>query len=678
MRRSSEFCNAELGSEAMTRPRATVVLVVCMSLMAGACRVAAPDPSPTRLVLVTIDTLRADALAAYGGPVETPHLDALGARGVRFDVAISPTPLTLPSHASLLTGLDPTRHGIRDNSTFRLDPTIPTLAERFAERGFETAAFVGSAILDRQYGLDRGFGVYGDRMGADGSRFDAQRPAAEVVDEALAWLASAGESFFLWVHVYDPHGPYEPPPPFDVLYGHSPYQGEIAYTDAMLGRLFDALAARFPGEGTWIAVTADHGESGGEHGERTHGYTVYDATQRVPLLMAGSGIARGQVAPDMARVIDLAPTFVERFGLAPLPGIEGVDLSARLQGERVAESPPAYLEALGGRLHFGWSPALGLRTQRFKLIREPRAKLFDVVADPRETHDLAPTQPQEVARLEAILAKRLADGVTVRSNLEAGDDQKARLVALGYVAGEPTSAWSLSLESLGGADPSVEIGPIDRAMRELRAGGAAPEAALAGLAAPEALDPQSNLAAAELALRAADPERALAHARASLAERSGYAPAWVQVGEALAALERTAEAEDAFDRALALDQSSGEPYAARGRVAEAAGDRAGAKEAFEQALEARQPSTEAIWRLAALRIEDGQAAEAKRLLAELPGWLQHAPGPVLRLARAEQQAGANRDALQRVRLALQHAPGSEPLRRALEDLLSDRPVAAGP
>jgi arylsulfatase A-like enzyme len=322
-----------------------------------------------RIVLVSIDTLRADHLGCYGAAfAHTPRLDALAAGGVRFANAISPAPLTLPSHTTLLTGLDPPEHGVRHNGVFRLTDDVPTLAEHLREAGFATAAFVAAYVLDRQFGLDRGFDRYDDRTSQPrygrGMLTFPERPANEVVDAALEWLASAPGRFFLWVHLYDPHAEYRPPAGFASAFPARPYDGEIAFADFQVGRLLAALDQRFPDGRTLVVVTADHGESLGEHGEATHSHLVYDATQHVPLIVQGPGLPRGGVVEDVVALRDVAPTVLDLLGVPPLPGATGRSLAEAVRGGAL-EPRAAHVETLAPQLDWGWSPLLGLRTVRF-------------------------------------------------------------------------------------------------------------------------------------------------------------------------------------------------------------------------------------------------------------------------------------------------------------------------
>ncbi|HTK28216.1 MAG TPA: sulfatase, partial [Vicinamibacterales bacterium] len=266
--------------------------MVLAVLAYGACgRTPAPIRSGSctgcNLLLITIDTLRRDRVGAFGGTGGlTPHLDALAASGLRFTDAYASAPLTLPSHASIFTAVSPPVHGIRTNGLLRLGPSLPTLATILHDRGYRTGAFVGAFVLDARFGLNRGFDVYDDRYGEhhEGDETEgAERRAEDVVKPAAAWISAGSSPYFAWVHLYDPHEPYRAPEPFASQ--HAPYDAEVAYTDAMVGRLFDSLQAAGRLDRTLVVVSADHGESLGEHGERTHGVFVYDVTTRVPWII---------------------------------------------------------------------------------------------------------------------------------------------------------------------------------------------------------------------------------------------------------------------------------------------------------------------------------------------------------------------------------------------------------
>jgi choline-sulfatase len=543
---------------ALRRSSSHLLVSALLFLAAAGCSAErAENPPPERLILVTIDTLRADHLGSYGAEeAHTRTLDTVAREGVRFDAAIAPTPLTLPSHASLMTGLDPPGHGVRHNAIYRLDPTLPTLAGRLRERGYATAAVVGALVLDRRFGLDNGFDHYdddrGDRM-SDRVGF-AERPADAVVDAALAWLADAPDRFFLWVHFYDPHARYDPPPGFAAAFARRPYAGEIAFVDSQLGRLLDAVDHRWPDGRTLVAVTSDHGESLGEHGERTHAYTLYDATQRVPLLLRGPGLPAGRVIAEPVRLVDVAPTLLSRADASAIDGVDGRDLGPLISGG-VTTPRAAYSETVATYLDYGWSPVFALRTAGHRYIRAPRPELYDLLSDPGETHNIAALDPGRVAELDAVLERRL--GAPRRSGEAApvalGSADRERLRALGYAV--PAAAEvDLDFRAATGADPKDEIGllgEIEAAQREIDAGHL--DAALARLALIAGGGTAVPALRAAVAIGAGDPVVAERDARAVLERQPGRSDLWIVMGRARAAQGELAAAAEAFERALALE-----------------------------------------------------------------------------------------------------------------------------
>jgi choline-sulfatase len=393
-------------------------------------------PRPLDVILITLDTTRADKLGAYGGdPGVSPSLDALARRGVVFRSAIAHVPLTLPSHASLLTGLLPPRHGVRDNAGFVLGEEVPTLAEQFARAGYRTAAFVSAFVLDRRFGLARGFETYVDEMPPDPAEpARASCRAGVTVNRALAWLsAESVRPIFLWVHLYDPHDPYRPPEPFASRFAGRPYDGEIAYMDSEVGRLLAAVEARR--RPRLVAAIADHGEALGEHRERTHSYFIYASTQRVPFILSLPGwMPEGREVDAVVRGVDLMPTVLDLAGLPPVPALDGRSLVSLVAGRTRQAPGPAYLESYTPRFHWGARELLGLRTDRWLYIRSPRPELYDLEADPAETVNLAVEKPAERDALEARLSAVAPPG---SASLAPARDPEAeqRLQALGYAAG---------------------------------------------------------------------------------------------------------------------------------------------------------------------------------------------------------------------------------------------------
>jgi arylsulfatase A-like enzyme/Flp pilus assembly protein TadD len=569
-------------------------------------------------------------------------LDTIAAEGVRFDVAISPTPLTLPSHASLMTALDPPEHGVRHNAIHRLGSGIPTLAEHLRGAGYATAAFVGAVVLDARFGLDRGFDVYDDGMaGRLSAKVGfAERPADQVVDAALAWLDGAPEQFFLWVHFYDPHAAYKPPPGFASAFASRPYAGEIAFADAQLGRLLGEVRARWPDGSTLLVVTSDHGESLGEHGESTHSYAIYDATQRIPLVMSGPGLPRGRAITSPVRLIDVAPTVLAFAAAEPLPDVAGRDLRPLIDGSEAVERV-AYMETLATRIDHGWSPLLGLRTPRFKYIRAPRPELYDIRVDPAEQRDVAASQPEVTARLDRLLSERLAasGGARADERLAVGldDADRARLRSLGYVVPAAGGVPLAVSEEVGGLDPKDEIGVLrvlDETQRDVEAGRLAQ--ALERLAGIRKAGTAVPAMRASIAVATGDFALAEADARSVLASQPDRSDILIILGRALAGQERLEEARAAFEAAVLLEPGSAPALTYLGRVCEALARPDAAERAYSRARRANPGAAEARWRLAVLLLERGAVAEADAALAEVP---ELGPAASERVARARMQVG---------------------------------------
>ncbi len=424
-------------------PVAAILILICAALAWQATRAAPVVPRSDRdVLLITIDTLRADALGVYGGPAATPNIDRLAADGIRFDAAHAHSVVTLPSHASILTGLYPFAHGIRDNSGYRLRPGVATLAARLRARGYATGAFVGAFPLDARFGLDAGFDVYDDRYpSARASELTMpERPAATVAAAATRWIGEQRGPWFAWVHLYDPHAPYAPPPPFDRQYASDPYAGEVASVDRALEPLLEAVRRR--GRPVLVILTADHGEALGGHGESTHGLFAYEDTLHVPLIVSATDAARrtrSLSSAITARHIDIVPTVLDSLGApadARLPGRSLLDAVAD-RGTPL----PSYFEALTASLNRGWAPLTGVLLGSEKYIRLPIPELYDLEADPRETKNLLPRAAGRAATLDALLLHLEAQG-GASANPDAPHAETAetrrRLASLGYVSGGQT------------------------------------------------------------------------------------------------------------------------------------------------------------------------------------------------------------------------------------------------
>jgi arylsulfatase A-like enzyme/Flp pilus assembly protein TadD len=430
---------------------------------------APPGKAPARparagrdVVLITIDTLRADAPGFAGNRrSQTPVLDRLAAQGRVFTNAHAHNVVTLPSHTNILTGLYPFQHGVRDNSGFRLGAAVPTLATVLHGAGFATGAFVGAFPLDSQFGLDHGFDVYDDRYpkGANEEEFVmAERRGDEVVRLALAWWrAQKGKPRFLWVHLYDPHASYEPPEPFASRFKDNLYLGEVAAADSFLAPLLGPFldGAEKP---ALVVVTGDHGEALGDHGEQTHGLFTYEATLKVPLVLWGRGVAPGRDARP-ARHVDIFPTVLQAAGITS-PAPAGFRRPGRsLLAAAAAEAADSYFESLSATLNRGWAPLRGLLRGGRKFIALPLPEVYDLPQDPREANNLADRERTAARGVFAALPKESA-WPPRRENLKPEDD--ARLRSLGYVSGSAAARASYGPED----DPKRLIG-LDTKVHEV-------------------------------------------------------------------------------------------------------------------------------------------------------------------------------------------------------------------
>ena len=442
----------EVAAQMIRRHAATAIgaAAAALAIAVVSCgRPAAPAPPAVRpnLVLITLDTTRADRIGAYGyAAARTPRLDALARDGVRFNDATTQAPITGPAHAAIFTGLYPARLGVRDNATTPLPADAVTLAEALAERGYTTGGFIGAFILDRPYGFAQGFAAFdgGFARVESGEEANAERRGDAVVDAALRWLATTtpDRPFFLWVHLYDPHATYTPPEPFAAQFAAQPYDGEIAFSDQQVGRLIDAVNARADRERTFIMAIGDHGEGLGAHGEDEHGVFLYDEVLRVPWIVGGPGVRRGHVVAEQVRTIDLMPTALALLALDAPPKLDGENLTVLLGGGNRASVPPSYAETYYPKLHYGWSELRSIRADGWKAIDAPRPEIYNLRTDAAELRNLFESQRAlgdrmvaEAARIERDLrpppgAKTAADGNAARP---VDRETLERLRSLGYV-----------------------------------------------------------------------------------------------------------------------------------------------------------------------------------------------------------------------------------------------------
>ena len=446
---------------------AAYLLIIASLAVYAASQSARVPQGRNPVILITIDTLRADRLSCYGyTKAKTLAIDSLATDGVLFENTYVQTPITLPSHASILTGTFPMYHKVQD-VVGRLRDGIPTLAEILKQNGYAAGAFVGSTVLSSRWRLNRGFDVYDDRFVAQqGLRqvdFDRlERRADDVLAPALQWLdANAKAAFFLWLHFYDPHDPYTPPPPFSEQFKDRPYDGEIAYVDAVLDKLFGRLKKLALYERSLIILTSDHGESLGEHKESFHGYFIYDATLKVPLIFKFPGSRfRAARLPNRVRSVDIAPTILQQLSIAAPASMQGESLVAMAAGKRIGTDLPVYSETYYPKIHFNWSPLFSFQPGRHKYIEAPEAELYDTQEDRGELNNSMQTNQALAGRLKSDLLAYRARFTATDAKSDAAQqldpETVARLKSLGYVAFTTSSARSEADASL--PDPKHKIG----------------------------------------------------------------------------------------------------------------------------------------------------------------------------------------------------------------------------
>jgi arylsulfatase A-like enzyme/predicted Zn-dependent protease len=416
------------------------------------------------VVLISIDTLRADRLGAYGyARARTPVLDAFAREAVVFDRAYAHAPQTLPSHASMFTGLLPFEHKVRDNVGFSLHEGSTTLATLMRGAGYNTGGFVSAFVLRRETGIAQGFDLFDatfPAMAADRSPAQVQRPGPETLAAAETWLNSlASDRFFLFFHIYEPHKPYRAPERFSSL---APYDGEVAYADEITGGLLEILKRRGWYDSATIIVVSDHGEGLGDHIEEEHGLFLYDEVIRVPLMIKRPGAHPGTRVSERVQHIDLVPTLATIAGFQLAKGLSGRDLSgALLKGGRIAPQG-IYAEALYPRYHFGWSELLSLTDDRYRYIKAPREELYDLERDPGERTNVIGERPQAAAALRAALDQLVA-GRSIDKPSSVSDEDRQRLAALGYVGTQSAARADGTTQSL--PDPKDKA-PLLRAYRQ--------------------------------------------------------------------------------------------------------------------------------------------------------------------------------------------------------------------
>jgi len=522
---------------------------------------------PRNLLLISIDTLRADRLGAYGyAAAQTPRLDALARNGLRFERAATVVPLTLPAHSSLLTGTFPSWHGVRDNGGFYLGDEQVTLAEVLRDRGYRTGGFVGAFVLDRRWGIAQGFDRFFDDF--DFAKFDEapsmdyiQRPGSDVVDQAMRWIAEDREKpFFAFVHLYEPHTPYQAPEPFRSQFPatmQGAYDAEIATADAQIGRLLDAVAADHRLDDTLVIVVGDHGEMLGEHGEQQHGFFIYEGVAHIPLIIAGPEVPSRTVR-DQVRIVDVMPTALDWLGV-PVPNdVQGESLRPLAAGRRM--DLLAHTETWVPRYHYGWSELQSAQDGRYKYIRAPRPELYDLEVDGAEKINLAESQPQRVAAFDRALSTLLAR--TTRSGAAEGPQRidpetEERLMALGYVGGG--SGRHLGDRPRGDPKDKIQLYTLLRQAAGVSLEGRQDEA-IATVKQALAADPEiveGYMLLGNFHKKAKQPDAAIESYRQALARDPEHRNALFSLAVAYMDSGRLEEARLGFERARELDPRNG-------------------------------------------------------------------------------------------------------------------------
>ena len=523
-----------------SRRRQVVAVALCLALLGGVAGFVLWPRPRVNLLLITLDTTRADRIGCYGyAPAVTPILDQLAASGVLFENAFTACPVTLPSHCTMFTGLTPREHGVHHNGIGKLDSQVPTLAEMLRSRGYATGGFVGAFVLNRKFGLNRGFGDYDDSTGAEFANHQVhrRRGGQVVVDAALGWLERhAQRPFFCWVHLFDPHAPYRPREElFGPQFADRPYDAGVAFADLQIGRIIDYLDRHNLRGRTLIVVVGDHGEGLGDHDEREHGHMLYNSTLRVPLLVAHPSLCRpGHRAPEAVSLVDLLPTLQECLGLKQSRKPTGRSLAAALRGEALAPRP-CYAETDIPFLEHRWAPQRSLVTEGWKYIRSPRPELYDLAHDPEELHNLADSQPERLHDMETALAELEAKLPPSRAeDVKLSPAEKRSLASLGYVASHHGDGNDPALQSL----PDIK----DR------------------LKYHEAVEDASLL------LDQNRPQEARARLEKIVADVPDYLPARMFLGEALVKSEKLDEARPIFQKLAEDDPDRGEVHARLGWV----------------------------------------------------------------------------------------------------------------
>ena len=687
-------------ARALSAPlRLAIVAVAIAAFIAALWMLRPAAPSHPNLLLITIDTLRADHVGAYGAATSaTPVLDALAAGGVRFDRVLTAVPLTGPSHATILTGQYPPVHGVRGNVVFTLGPTYPTLGTLLKRHGYRTAAFVGAYPVAAAFGFAQGFDTFDEEFheSSPGEQ-GAERRANEVADSAIRWLESSrppggggAAPFFAWLHFYDPHAPYDPPSPYRERFSGHPYDGEIAFADAQIGRVLDALRASRQDANTVVVALADHGEGLGDHHELTHAILIYQSTMRVPMIVEGPGVPRHHVVSAQAATIDVLPTVMGLLGFDSDKRLLGRDLRPEMAGQAIA-GDAIYAESLFARLNCHWATLRAWVKDDWKLISGAEPELYNLVQDPGELRNLASTEPDRLHRMTDELHRglqRLAPGGDDVKTNPITREQEERLRSLGYAAG---SGGTGPLDDPRLPDPRSHVELYDRLQAAGLASGPQLARAFDDVVAITRIDPDNPFAFGTLAAmayrhgslvvaanafaraleldpdrpgvrqnygkllrelgRLRDSERELRIALAQSGE--GDSQTRTSLAETLIASKKTDEAAALIAAVLVREPKAPDAVGAKGRLLLAEGRPAEALAYFEQAT-SLSSDAERYVDLASAYLVAGQAGKAREAATEALRRVSGHPWAMAVLGRAlvlEGRPSAGLEYLQRAMMA---------------------------
>ncbi|MGZ7039279.1 MAG: tetratricopeptide repeat protein, partial [Thermoanaerobaculia bacterium] len=616
--------------------------VVLLSVLLGVTTCARKPPSKYNVLLITLDTFRADRVGA-----NTPNLEKLGRESVSFRNAESPAPLTLPAHATILSGRLPLHHGVRINGAGSFSGE--TLATSFSRGGWRTGAFIGAFVLDHRFGLNRGFDVYDDAILRDPnddstSNLEAQRRGSEVVDAALTWLgAKDARPFFAWVHLYDAHVPYAPPPPYPQT-----YDGEIAYVDAQIGRLLASVDRR----NTIVAIVGDHGESLGEHGELTHGLLLYEGTLHVPMMIAAPETKAIALAEPVS-TSDLAPTIASLAGGPALVNTDGRDLAANLRESSEPKRAAVYSESEYPRA-FGWAGLSAMRGGTIKLISGGAPELYDLAADPHETVNVLAKERRTYRELEAAVATFQKTAVAT-STAVVDAETRAKLAALGYIA--PSAGSSSSGPPRDPRSMMPLFVRFENAIVMLDQH--RPKDALSPLQQVVAADPANRLFRKTLGRayrELGDLPKAIALYRESVALGPEDPDAWYDLGSTLQEAGNETEARVAIGEALKREPNRPEAHNGLGVSYAASGDLRRAEEEFRRALEVDPRNARAWNNLGNVLRDSGRLDEAGQSFRRAAEFAPNYPDPLNGAGVLLVQQGRPRDAVDWFDRALKLAP----------------------